>query len=100
VRSLDPAWLAEPLLATQAPAFAHWAPAPVCLRLRFAPATRNTLCPSILNVAARSPMGEAWWAFLEAYRTFCIAPGPEVRGTFEQLRSVNVINEPSEHDGF
>jgi hypothetical protein len=27
-----------------------------------------------------------WWAFLDTYRTLCLAPGPEIRDIFEQLR--------------
>ena len=33
---------------------------------------------------------QGWWAFLDTYRTLCIAPSPEIREIFEQLR-----DEPS-----
>jgi hypothetical protein len=27
-----------------------------------------------------------WWAFLDTYRTLCLAPTPEIRDIFEQVR--------------
>jgi len=28
----------------------------------------------------------SWWAFLDTYRTLCLAPSPEIREIFEELR--------------
>jgi len=28
----------------------------------------------------------SWWAFLDRYRTLCLAPSPEIREIFEELR--------------
>jgi hypothetical protein len=28
-----------------------------------------------------------WWAFLDTYRTLCLAPTPEIREIFEILRT-------------
>jgi hypothetical protein len=37
--------------------------------------------------ATRSPKGEAWWAFLDTYRTLCVVPTPEIREVFEHIRN-------------
>jgi hypothetical protein len=34
----------------------------------------------------------SWWAFLDTYRTACIAPSREIRETFEQIRMGTVIS--------
>jgi len=33
-----------------------------------------------------------WWAFLDTYRTLCLAPTPEVREIFEKLRTEHLVD--------
>ena len=40
------------------------------------------------------PSCRSWWAFLDTYRTLCLAPSPEIRKIFEELRSKAHFGSP------
>ena len=51
-------------------------------------AQKTTSGPSGRDGGTKNPPNcSSWWAFLDTYRTLCLAPSPEIREIFEQLRN-------------
>jgi hypothetical protein len=49
----------------------------------------------LLNAVAHTKcLKSLWWAFLDTYRTLCLAPSPQIREIFEQLREDRHLASP------